>query len=344
MKCADIEKLHEAGLITADQRDKIIAHFRLKEEGGSKFLAIVSILGAVLITTGIILLVSAHWNGIPRGVKIAGGLALMLGAHAGGWWLREIQGQYRKLGEALHLVGSGLFLANIALLGQIYNLVSRPPNACLLWWVGIAALPWLLRSKAQHVLFLLAFGAWFGFEVNEHGWFYGGGDVRQILLYSLLGLIYLGAGWMLRGGAFAGFAGVTEKLGLLLFLIFFYPLTWKEFFGWDRSETQTWLLPALALVALLPLAAGFKHLRALDRQWRWSNTLNVIFLPVLRRVLLVRQFPRLHHFSLLAFGITVSRNSRFHASFYKNVVYFVFFRGHQFQVISRKCDDPENPA
>ncbi len=270
MKCADIEKLHEAGLITADQRDKIIAHFRLKEEGGSKFLAIVSILGAVLITTGIILLVSAHWNGIPRGVKIAGGLALMLGAHAGGWWLREIQGQYRKLGEALHLVGSGLFLANIALLGQIYNLVSRPPNACLLWWVGIAALPWLLRSKAQHVLFLLAFGAWFGFEVNEHGWFYGGGDVRQILLYSLLGLIYLGAGWMLRGGAFAGFAGVTEKLGLLLFLIFFYPLTWKEFFGWDRSETQTWLLPALALVALLPLAAGFKHLRALDRQWRWT--------------------------------------------------------------------------
>ena len=102
-------------------------------------------------------------------MKIAAGLLLMLGFHAGGWWLREVQGKYRKTGEALHLIGSCLFLANIALIGQIYNIVSRPPNAFLLWWIGIAALPWLLRSKAQHVLLLIAFGVWFGFEVNERG-------------------------------------------------------------------------------------------------------------------------------------------------------------------------------
>ena len=123
----------------------------------------------MLIAAGITLLISAHWNEIPHGVKIAAGLLLMLGFHAGGWWLREVQGKYRKTGEALHFVGSCLFLANIALIGQIYNIVSRPPNAFLLWWIGIAALPWLLRSKAQHVLLLLAFGIWFGFEVNERG-------------------------------------------------------------------------------------------------------------------------------------------------------------------------------
>ncbi len=43
----------------------------------------------MLITAGIILLISAHWNEIPHGVKIAAGIALMLGAHAGGWWLRS---------------------------------------------------------------------------------------------------------------------------------------------------------------------------------------------------------------------------------------------------------------
>jgi hypothetical protein len=79
MKYADIQKLHEVGLITDEQRQKIVSHFQLKEEGGGKFLAIVSTIGAVLITTGIILLISAHWNEIPRGVKIAAGLALMLG-------------------------------------------------------------------------------------------------------------------------------------------------------------------------------------------------------------------------------------------------------------------------
>jgi len=270
MKYADIQKLHDAGLITGEQRDKIIGRFNLKEDGGNKFLAIVSIIGAVLITAGVILLISAHWNEIPRGVKIAGGLALMLGAHAGGWWLREVHGQYRKTGEALHLIGSGLFLANIALLGQIYNIVSRPPNAFLLWWIGIAALPWVLRSRAQHVLLLLAFGIWFGFEVNERGSVIFCDSERQVLLYSLLGLLYLGAGVCLRRTTFSEFAGVTEKLGLLGFLVFAYPLTWKEFFGWDNPKSLLWIFPALGVVALLLLAAGIRNLRGLDRQWRWT--------------------------------------------------------------------------
>ena len=218
----------------------------------------------------------------------------------------QLRGKYRKTGEALHLIGSGLFLANIALIGQIYNIVSRPPNAFLLWWVGIAALPWLLRSKAQHVLLLLAFGIWFGLEVNErNGWIYCGNDERQILLYSLLGLIYLGVGWILRGsggdasspnrvratsgarsdeaslspsatvasqprGAFADFAPPTEKLGLLAFLVFFFPLTWKEIFDWRSGDINNWIFPALGLLAIILSAIGLKNLRALTAQWRWT--------------------------------------------------------------------------
>jgi len=270
MKFSDIQKLHDAGLISDEQRRKIIEHFQLKQDGGSKFLAIVSIVGAVLITAGIALLISAHWNEIPRGEKIAAGILLMLGFHAGGWWVREIHGHYRKTGEALHLIGSGLFLANIALIGQIYNLVSRPPNAFLLWWLGIAALPWLLRSKAQHVLFLLAFGVWFGFEVNEHdSWIYCESE-RQVLLYSLLGLAWLGAGYCLRATKYFEFAGVTEKLGLLVFLIFFFPLTWKDFFGWETDETSQWVFPVLAPFAILLPAIGIKKLRSLTMQWRWT--------------------------------------------------------------------------
>ena len=268
MKHADIQKLYDAGLITGEQRDKIIAHFDLKEDGGNRFLAIVSIIGAVLIIAGVSLLISAHWNEIPRGVKIAGGLVLMLGAHAGGWWLREAHGRYRKTGEALHLIGSGLFLANIALIGQIYNIVSRPPNAFLLWWIGIAALPWLLRSKAQFALLLCAFGIWFGVEINQNDSLICCDNECQMLLYSLLGLVYLGAGWVLRCGAFTEFAGVTEKLGSLMFLAFFYPLTWKELANWETSQSPQWLFPALGLVALLPLAAGVKNLRVLTAQWR----------------------------------------------------------------------------
>ena len=287
MKYCDVQSLHDAGLITDEQRQKIIEHFELKEDGG-KFLAIVSLIGAVLIAAGITLVIAAHWTDIPRGVKIAAGLLLMLGCHGGGWWLREgggdasspassatgasqPRGKYRKTGEALHWIGSCLFLANIALVGQIYNIVSRPPNAFLLWWIGIAALPWLLRSKAQHVLLLLAFGIWFGLEVNERGGLIYCESQRQILLYALLGLVYLGAGYCLRRTTFFEFAGVTEKLGLFAFLVFVYPLTWKDFYGgWENSEIRQWFFPALGLFALLPLAAGIRNLRALTGQWRWT--------------------------------------------------------------------------
>ena len=270
MKHADIQKIHESGLITDEQRQKIITHFGLKEEG-SPFFAIISFIGAALAIAGIALLISANWEDIPRGVKITVGLALMLGAHAGGYWLREVRGDYRKTGEALHFIGSGLFLANIALIGQVYHLVSRPPNAILLWLVGIAALPWLLRSKAQHLLVLLAFGIWFGFEINQEDSLVRLHDQYQVLAYSLLGLVYVGFGYALRRGAFASFAKVTERLGLVTFLVFAYPLTWQGFLrDYNQAVTHSyWILPVLAVLAATLVALGAKTLE-LDRQWRWT--------------------------------------------------------------------------
>jgi uncharacterized membrane protein len=140
MKYSDIQRLCENGLITDQQRQQIIEHFQLKEES-SRFMIIISFLGAVLVAAGIVLLIAANWEEIPVGVKIVVGILLMLGAHAGGWYLREVQQRYCKTGEALHLLGAVLFLGNIALIGQIYHLSSRTPNAFLLWWLGIAALP-----------------------------------------------------------------------------------------------------------------------------------------------------------------------------------------------------------
>jgi uncharacterized membrane protein len=334
MKYGDIQKLRESGFITDEQQQKIIGHFKLKEDS-NRFLVIISFVGAVLVAAGIVLLIAANWDDIPRGVKLATGLALMLGAHAGGWWLREnplsrfastsqrwvgrvtpcapppersdpgahgvtrpttatdsgeplategplslfppdgerdgVRGNYRKTGEALHLLGSLLFLGNIALVGQIYHLSTRPPNAFLLWWAGIAALPWLLRSKAQHLLALLAFGIWFGFEINQADSLVRLADESQVLAYSLLGLVYAGFGYVLRRSAFASFAKVTERLGLLAFLAFAYPLAFQGFLD-DYSRAMAvsyWILPALAVLAATLIALGAKNLE-LDKQWRWT--------------------------------------------------------------------------
>jgi uncharacterized membrane protein len=276
MKTTDIEKIHEAGLISAEQRDTIIAHFGLKDEG-SKFLVIVSFIGAVLVAAGIALLIGAHWDEIPRGVKIAAGLALMLGAHGAGWWLRDARKDYPKTGEALHFAGSLLFLGNIALIGQIYHLSSRPGNAFLLWWLGLAALPWLLRSAAQFALLLLAIGIWFGIEINDSTSLIRFNDEHQVLLYALLGLVFTGFGFLLRRGSNKDFSVVAETFGLLAFAIFSYPLTWAGFLSWGyrHAELNQWILPALGALAALLVALGCRNLTTLSQQWRvtWGAAL-----------------------------------------------------------------------
>jgi uncharacterized membrane protein len=276
MKTTDIEKIHAAGLISAEQRDKIVAHFGLKEDGG-KFLVIISFIGAVLVAAGIALLIGAHWDNIPRGVKMFGGLALMLGAHGAGWWLRGARKHYPRTGEALHFAGSLLFLANIALVGQIYHLSSRPANAFLLWWLGIAALPWLLRSAVQFALLLFGIGIWLGVEINDSTSLIRFDDEHQVLVYALLGLVFTGFGFLLRKNSNKDFSGVAETFGLLILAIFSYPLTWAGFLSWGErhAELNQWILPVLGILAALLAAFGCRNLASLPKQWRvtWGATL-----------------------------------------------------------------------
>ena len=56
MKHSDIEKIQKAGLITPEQQRQIVEHFKLKGEGG-KFLTVISFVGAVLVASGIMLLI-----------------------------------------------------------------------------------------------------------------------------------------------------------------------------------------------------------------------------------------------------------------------------------------------
>lgn len=275
MKLADLQKIHAAGLITDEQRQRISAHFGLQDDGRGVFLTILLTIGAVLVASGVILLISANWDAIPKFVKIATALALLLGAHAGGYYLREVRRDYLKTAAALHLLGSILFLANIALVGQIYHLSSRPPNAILLWWAGFAALPWLLRSKAQFVLFLLAFTVWFGMEVNERDSLLHTRGVVEVGLLALLGLGYFGAGGWLRRTSFADFSGTAEKLGLLLFHACLYPHSLKFFYDgpsdWSDSSTHDGVIfGGFALLALGSVAFVFRRDERLPRQWRWA--------------------------------------------------------------------------
>lgn len=273
MKATDIRKIREAGFINEAQEHAIVQHFKLDRES-NRFLAIVGIIGAILVSAGIILLIASNWNDIPRLLKLGVGVALLLGAHAGGWSLGRT-GRHPVMTEVLHLLGSGMFLANIALAGQIYNLSSRPPNPILLWLAGVAPLAWILRSKVQHILSLAIFGLWLGLELNQRdSWLYFAGGGRQFMLYALLGILFAALGQLLGHSRFPEFGPPTEKFGLLATHIASYPLTLGLFYGSAPVATSAWLITGALTAAALGLwLVAVPRLKAVpDPQWNWVWT------------------------------------------------------------------------
>lgn len=283
MKFADIQRLHEAGLISDEQRTRIVERFGLRENS-NRFLIILSVAGALLVSLGLILLIASNWDGIPRLAKLAAGVALLVGAHGAGAWLRGSEDRWPRIGEALHFAGALLFLGNIALVGQIYHLGSRTPDAWLLWWIGIAPLPWVLRSRPLHALSLCAFGIWFATECwADRGWFRSGPEVQAILLMVLLGLTWYGLGIWLHRTRWSLFAADTEKAGLTLALLFSVPLTSRliqdEMYGGQQhaSLISIGLMTGLAAAALI---LGFRREERLAAPWRmaWGSTLAALVL------------------------------------------------------------------
>ena len=270
MKATDIRQIREAGFINEAQEHAIVEHFKLDREG-NRFLTIVGILGALLVSAGIILLIASNWNDIPRLLKLGVGIALLLGTHAGGWALSR-SGRHPVMAEVLHLLGSGMFLTNIALVGQIYNLSSRPPNAILLWLAGVTPLAWILRSKVQHILALTIFGVWLGLELNQRdSWLFFAGEGRQFMLYALLGILFAALGLLLGQSKFPEFGPPTEKFGLLATHIASYPLTLGFFYSSGQVAPAAWAITGVlsGLTIALWLLAVPRLGVIPDRQWRW---------------------------------------------------------------------------
>lgn len=243
----------------------------------NRFVAILGMIGGALLLTGICLVISSNWQAIGDWTKIGGLIALLIGSYAAGWRLGIAPGNFPRTGDACFMLGAGLLLAGIALVSQIFHLNSRPPNGVLVWWIGIAAVPWLVRSVGAQFLSLAAGLLWLGMEmaqpdswlsaVTEHFRYY---DEQLFFVfaavYLLLGLTIWLAGIALRGSRRADFSGMHEKWGALLVCAGLYAFgfirhSWRSY----RNDTDGLIriapVPMIVVIALL-LLAGWLAWRA----------------------------------------------------------------------------------
>ncbi len=302
------ESLHwvESGLVSPAQRAALLARHP-ESAGPGRLLGILAAIGGALVLAGICLVISANWQKLNDGWKIAGVLVLMAAAYGAGWRMAYSPGRFPRLGDVFFGLGCGFFLAGIALVSQIYHLNARPAGYVFVGWLGIVAVPWIVRSRTAHVLSLATGLFWFCLETTTQGSWLALGDGlrsgRELWLLMALGVPVSFAIWLsglgLRGTAFRGFASWHEHAGAMLACFSLYGLgfvrhDWRfesglaacsfapiafvlvvfaaaAVFAWRRARKDTVsLLPWFALAGV-PVAGVLAGLNLQDGGWLWSG-------------------------------------------------------------------------
>ena len=136
------QKWLDNGLISNDQREKILAFERQRSNG--TFWRTAFILAGLLIGLGICLLVAANWDVLPCIVKLMGDFVLLGAVIYGVYWSQETG--HTGLKEVFAIVSFLMIGATIGLVGQVFHL-SGGWNSFALSWAILGAV-FVLASRA----------------------------------------------------------------------------------------------------------------------------------------------------------------------------------------------------
>jgi MFS family permease len=185
-----------AGVLDAASADRIRAfEARRGQSHGLRWPVLVAIsLGGILLGSGVLLFVSAHWDSLSPASRFSLVLLLVAVFHVSG---AVVAGRFAALATVLHAVGTVSLGAGIFMAGQIFHLQEHWPGGVMLWAIG-AWLGWaLLRDWPQAALAAVLTPAWLAGEWTVATGNLSGGDRILLQGLTLTAITYLSA--RLRG-------------------------------------------------------------------------------------------------------------------------------------------------
>lgn len=215
------------------------------------------VLGGILLASGVVLFVSAHWDQLGPGMRYLLVMAMVTVFHLGGAVARD---RYPATSTVLHAAGTISTGAAIALVGQIFNIQEHWPAAVLMWAVAALAGWILLRDQAQQTLALLLFPSWLICEWSFAAKEGIGAEVyigRFLFVWAILYLtFFLGTKRRIVRGILFAVSAVAAFVGVFLMLegwrswgnIAPYPPFHTRFWGWVG-------------IAAIPVLISFARLR-----------------------------------------------------------------------------------
>lgn len=220
MSLRKIATWHEAGLIDAATRDRLLAY----ETEHSRPLALWAVfgIGALAIGLGLVSVVAANWEEIPGLLRLGVHLALIAGMLAALFWREDrIAATSPWAVEALVFVTAALGLTFFGHLGQVYQ-TSSPLWQPLAIWLALFAPLLLLMGRSWPVALAVLGGAvWTAWEYATAMTGYGSvrdpGFLWQLWLGFVIGLpvaMALAAAWLRARSTRPDFWRRLEQLAL----------------------------------------------------------------------------------------------------------------------------------
>jgi len=273
---AEVEAWQTENLLPADTARVILARYGLVPGESvvtlrrSKIVAVFTVLAAILIGVGVILVMSANWEQIPRFVRLAILMAATLGFYYFGYRLAYDRRTYPIAGAALLLIGALIWGASIFLIGQMYHLgggeggEGGETTATLYWFIGVLPLAYILRSRLQLGLALLIGTTWLMLAQTSV-------PDAQIVFPRFLAVGALLYAVGLAHDAWEPtrvYAGVLKIFGVVYALVITYALSFQDFwhtYYWGYSQSHAhpsqalWFALAGAAIAIAILSA-IRHL------------------------------------------------------------------------------------
>jgi uncharacterized membrane protein len=157
----------EKDLISVEQATSICRVYGIDYDSIRNYSAgyrILISLGYLFIGLSVIILLSANWDEIPRGLRMAGLLAITFATH--GWALKLYFETRDSDAIGLFFLGNIFFGASIILIAQIYHLGEHMPDGVFWWAFGTLPVGLLLENSRLTLFSCLLALIWFFLEYS----------------------------------------------------------------------------------------------------------------------------------------------------------------------------------
>lgn len=145
----NLQELIEKSIISEDVAHSIESYYAKQSEASpNRVLLVFSVLGALLIGLGIILIIGHNWDNFPRYIKTTISFLPLIITQLVAFYvlIKKPTNHYWKEGSAVALFCA--IGASIALVSQVYHIIGDLSSYTLTWMVLAVPLIYILDSKA----------------------------------------------------------------------------------------------------------------------------------------------------------------------------------------------------